>query len=303
VDNEFEDRYFSEREGEVPAADQSDVGSEFWGGLVSLVQQRIGNNAFAESFPVTCSDTGLPHDTDVRSMGRLFKAEIRTIEWPLDAESIPTTSNALNAIEFFWRNVSEVTDKRAHTSRSWGFQHHHLISFDRTVGRREFCEDVNRLLRRCAHPYYVDERGRARRRLAPTAQAAIRKTHFQTGDADLDRLLSDACEKFESPDISTQREALEKLWDAWERLKSVLSANKASSVKRLLDEFVAEPRLRGKVESDANDLTWIGNNLMIRHTEVDRPAITQSEHVDYLFLRLFALISSILRSRGWATST
>jgi hypothetical protein len=37
---------------------------------------------------------------------------------------------------------------------------------------------------------------------------------------------------------------------------------------------------------------------MIRHTEVNKVAVEDSEHVDYLFHRLFALIRLILRKSG-----
>lgn len=297
--DEIEDSYFSEREGVVPTAEEAEIGQSFWAGFVALISQRIGNNGFAESFPLCCSDTGLPHDTDVQTLGCLFSAEIHSLKWPLDPGAMPQTAEVLDSAEFFWRHVSEVTDRRGHSSRSWGFQHYHFIAFDRALGRSNYRSDVNRLLRRCAHPYFLDDCGKARRRLAPTVQTIIRKTHFRTGDAELDRLLVEACEKFESPDLTVQREALERLWDSWERLKSLMLPDKADSTKKLLDEFVAEPQLRQKVESDARDLTWIGNNLMIRHSEVSKPQVARTEHVDYLFLRLFALMSSILKARGW----
>ena len=301
--NEMEDAYFSEREGQVLPAHETQIGSIFWGGFVTLVEQRLRSGAFAESFPICCSDTGLPCDSDSEGLGRLFKAEIKSIDWPLNSTSTPNTSDLLNAIEFFWRHVSQVFAHSGHSSPSWGFQHHHYISFDRSLGRKEYKNDVNRLLRRCAHPYLLDELGKAKRRLLPLVQAVIRATQFRTSDSELDRLLCEACEKFESPDLVTQREALKRLWDAWERLKSLLlPSDKAESTKKLLDEFVQEAQLREKVEEDARALTWIGNNLMIRHTEVNRPPIPKSEHVDYLSLRLLALVSSILKSRGWIVS-
>lgn len=301
--DEIEDSYFSEREGAVPPAEVIEIGPNFWAGFVALVTQRIWNNAFAESFPLCCSDTNLPNDSDAQSLGSLFSAEVHCVGWPLDPTSKPGTHDILDSVEFFWRHVSEVTERRAHSSRSWGYQHDHFVAFDRALGRSGYRNDVNRLFRRCAHPYFLDDSGKVRRRLTGTVQSVIRRTHFRTGDGDLDRLLAEACEKFESPDLAIQRESLERLWDAWERLKSMLHSDKAESTKKLLDEFVGEPQLRQKVESDARDLTWIGNNVMIRHMEVNKPQIAKTEHVDYLFLRLFALMSSILKARGWTITT
>ena len=45
-------------------------------------------------------------------------------------------------------------------------------------------------------------------------------------------------------------------------------------------------------------LTDIGNNFMIRHTEVTKPPITESIHVDYLFHRLFSFIRMLLQANG-----
>lgn len=42
-----------------------------------------------------------------------------------------------------------------------------------------------------------------------------------SGDATLDSLLRDACLKFKDPAPRARAEATEKLWDAWERLKSL----------------------------------------------------------------------------------
>ena len=122
---------------------------------------------------------------------------------------------------------------------------------------------------------------------------------FNTGDTTLDELLQAAREKFLNRDLAVRREALEKLWDAWERLKSLDDPNdKCRSIEMLLDRASAEPNLRSRVDAEARQLTEIGNNFMIRHTEVTKTPITESIHVDYLFHRLFSLIRMLLQARG-----
>ena len=49
------------------------------------------------------------------------------------------------------------------------------------------------------------------------------------------------------------------------------------------------------MEGEARELTNIGNTFMIRHSETEKVPIKESEHVDYLFHRMFALILMILR--------
>lgn len=119
-----------------------------------------------------------------------------------------------------------------------------------------------------------------------------------SGDATLDALLQDARLKFKDPAPKARAEATEKLWDAWERLKSLdVQGNKRMSVARLLDQCSPEPRFRALLEIEAKALTEIGNTFHIRHFETDKVALERAEHNDYLFHRMFALIHLLLFSR------
>jgi hypothetical protein len=121
---------------------------------------------------------------------------------------------------------------------------------------------------------------------------------FDTSDPLLDGLLDTARRKFLDSDLHDRREALEKLWDAWERLKTLESSDKQHSIRLLLDKVCNEPAFRRVLETEARALTEIGNSFMIRHSEIGRVPIQDDEHVDYLFHRMFALIRLILRQTG-----
>ena len=119
-----------------------------------------------------------------------------------------------------------------------------------------------------------------------------------SGDHTLDALLHDACLKFRDPAPKARAEATEKLWDAWERLKSIeVQNNKRLSVEKLLDQTSPEHTFRGILEAEARALTDAGNAFHIRHFETDRVSLSQPEHYDYLFHRLFALMHLLLFSR------
>jgi hypothetical protein len=66
----------------------------------------------------------------------------------------------------------------------------------------------------------------------------------------------------------------------------------------ILDKSASEPVLRERLEIEARELNFIGNNLMIRHTEVGKPPIVESAQVDYLFHRMFSMIRLLLKSSG-----
>lgn len=119
-----------------------------------------------------------------------------------------------------------------------------------------------------------------------------------SGDAVLDALLADARSRFKDPALKVRAEATEKLWDAWERLKSLeVQGNKRMSIAQLLDRCSSEPAFRQLLETEARSLTEIGNHFHIRHFETDKVELSRPEHSDYLFHRLFALIHLLLFSR------
>lgn len=107
----------------------------------------------------------------------------------------------------------------------------------------------------------------------------------------MDDLLERARTKFLSHDPQDRRESLEKLWDAWERLKTLNDpSNKKLSVTVLLDQAAPEPGFRSTLEAEAKELTRIGNDFQIRHSEINKVVINNDADVDYLFHRLFSLI-------------
>lgn len=119
-----------------------------------------------------------------------------------------------------------------------------------------------------------------------------------TGDSTLDDLLRRARDGFRDPSPDTRRLALEKLWDAWERLKTLDDgADKKRSTTQMLDRIATEPTFRGLLETEAKALTGIGNDFHIRHFEVDRAPLINDAQVDYFFHRMWALVWLICTAR------
>jgi hypothetical protein len=137
-------------------------------------------------------------------------------------------------------------------------------------------------------------------RLAPAVlRESLMTAMFVTGDSELDTLLETARARYVDPDLNSRRESLEKLWDAWERLKTLeLGRDKQESVNNLLNRAATEPTFRATLETEAQELTRIGNTFRIRHSETSQIHLQLSEHVDYLFHRMFALIRLLLRTTG-----
>lgn len=116
-----------------------------------------------------------------------------------------------------------------------------------------------------------------------------------SGDETLDELLQEACRKFKDPAPQSLQDATEKLWDSWERIKSLENPdNKKQSAKVLLEKAATDDMsFYNYLDREATALTEIGNKFQLRHFEVGKQPLTP-EQLDYLFHRLYSLIRFLL---------
>lgn len=286
--------YFSDRERGPRARTAEEITEAAWGGVVVLVSSLVESGGLGVDFPEPCPDGAGPCGTDSTLLGLALKAEIPEVEWPLAAETPPPTLAVLDLIEFLHRHVAQPVSVGFHSF----FAHDHL-RFNREPGQAEFRDRVNRIFARNGIAFELGEDGRASRVAPPALREELATAQFRTGDRELDGLLESAREKFLSPDGDVRRESLEKLWDAWERCKTLeVPADKKESVAALLDKGASERTFRKVLEREARELTEVGNTFRIRHSEASQVAIERTRQVDYLFHRLFALIQLLLRSRA-----
>jgi hypothetical protein len=285
--------YFSDREKSPPPRTNLAINSAAWGGLVALIDSYVANGGFGADFPELCPDGRGPTGTDDATLGRALRGEIPDIEWPLQAGNVPATPAVLDLLEFCHRHIAEPIQRSYHSF----FGHYHL-DFDRDHGRQQFRERASRILARQRTAYDLSESGIIVRLAAPILDEALSTQVFATGDSKLDELLEGARRKFLDPDSHVRREALEKLWDAWERVKTIEPGkDKKASTEAILAKTAEEPTFRRLLEDEARSLTTVGNTFHIRHSETSQVELGTEDHVDYLFHRLFALIWLLLRAR------
>ena len=291
--------YFSDRElGEQPRI-HDEIEGDLWTALEFIITKRIEDDSFGVDYPSACPDGQGPAGTDRIAYHAVMHAEIPNFPeevWKHAWGEPPKTVDILDVLEFCWRHVAEPSQGRYHGY----FQHFHL-SFNRDVGRQTFSEEVNRLFSRNGLVYTLSEEGRIERRGPTVLHEVLQATHFQSGDVELDQLLETARRKFLDPREELRRESLLELWDAWERLKTTGEGpNKKDQITSLLDRAAgsAFPKFREHLETEALELTSIGNNHQIRHSEVTQEKVESSEHIDYLFHRLFSMIQLILKNKG-----
>lgn len=293
--------YFSDREiGQRPRSEQT-ISPDVWKALAAIITTRLNTGALGYRFPSICPDGNAVVDVDVRALADVLRAEIPGLDWPLQTTRFnddsfesepwaPDTLQVLDLLEFVHKSVAKPLQGSYHDY----FKHHHL-TFDVDAGQSEFRDDVNRIFARNGLAYEFTRSGQIQRTLPPVLDESLRNTTFRTGDHQLDVMLEECRTKFASPDARLRREAIERLWDAWERLKTTDGADKKLSIAKILDRAADEQTFRKMLDDEAKQLTSIGNTFHIRHSETTQIHVTDPDQVDYLFHRLFAMIQLLLR--------
>ena len=112
-----------------------------------------------------------------------------------------------------------------------------------------------------------------------------------TNDEELNKLIKEAKDRFFNP--KDKQIAIEKLWDAFERIKTYYEGNKKQSSKKLVT-IVSQNFNSELIDNEFQILTKIGNEYRIRHHETDKKEITETKHINYLFFRMLSLIDLCL---------
>ncbi len=285
--------YFSDREhGPRPRTEQ-EVSDRVWGGLIAVASALISAGAFGIDFPEECPDGEGISGTNDHMMQLALGAEIPSLPWPVNVRDLPPTLAVMDFLEFCHLHVAEPIRGSYHSF----FRHHHL-SFDREQGQAKFRQQVNRIFSRSGVAFELQSNGQVQRLAPPILREALTISQFNTGDGELDAMLESARARFLNPDPQVRRESLEKLWDAWERVKTIEPApDKKASIERFLGKAASEPKFRDMLDGEARELTRIGNTFQIRHSETSQVPLETDAHVDYLFHRLFSLIQLVLGAR------
>jgi hypothetical protein len=286
-------QYFSDREQAPRPRTSEEIPLPVWGGIVAAINSRVKDGSFGYRFPDTCPDGEVVCGCSETDFSLALRADIPDVSWPLNSQSIPPKLAILDLIEFCFQSAGKPSQVSYHSY----YKHYHL-GFNREEGKEIFREDINRIFARNGIAFELNGEGTIER-LAPAGiRESLNSAQFRTGDNDLDALLEAARAKYLDADLNDRKDSLEKLWDAWERLKTLEDKDKKTGATILLNKAATEPTFRELLENEAAELTAIGNNFRIRHSETTKAPIETSEQVDYLFHRMFAMMHLLLRKTG-----
>lgn len=112
----------------------------------------------------------------------------------------------------------------------------------------------------------------------------------------LKELLQEALKYYDENNLKI---AVEKLWDAFERLKTYYcssTVDKKKSVNKIIMDMGdnQQPFLE-LFEKEFHELTILGNNFRIRHHETTKTDIQDNRHYEYFYKRCLSLISTAIQ--------
>jgi hypothetical protein len=287
--------YYTDREIGPRPRTTDIIGQVVWGGIYALIAARLADNSFGYRFPETCPDGYGISGHDNQMLTLTVAAEIPQVDWPLSPAVVPPTPTILDVLEFVAASVGKPIEGSYHSF----FRHHHL-SFNREDGLSKFVADISALFIRNGIAYELTPEGIAQRLLPQGLHELLIETAFQTEDGETDRLLEAARRQFTSPHLDARRDALEKLWDAFERIKTLEPGrDKKVQADALLDRAAAGSlKFREMLGLEAKALTEIGNTFRIRHAETTQEMLSDPAQIDYLFHRMFSFVRFVLRATG-----
>lgn len=95
-----------------------------------------------------------------------------------------------------------------------------------------------------------------------------------------------------SKESNQKQIALEKIWDTFERLKTIYGEDKKKSINRLIDIVSKKSAVTKElISKEFQELTQIGNTYHIRHFENGKEPIYSDDFREYLYFRILSLIS------------
>lgn len=199
----------------------------------------------------------------------------------------------IDLIEFVAQNIRDITRRNHHS-----YYRHDDLSFGSTnsvAGR--FVKEINAIFDKTGLLYCITADLEVER-VEETAVLSddIETSISTTAEPGLKELLITAARKHKSPYPDDQKDAVEKIWDALERLKTYYTSmdKKASATKIVSDMAGGQADYITLFNAEFKALTDIGNNFRIRHHETSKIDITDIRHYDYFFNRCLSLISTAI---------
>lgn len=295
--------YYTERHGmRTPIAKTYDISAEQYSMLFHCCEKYYDNLAW--KYPMECQDgygcCGINQELFQIDLRYEIPDLYREDDGCIAAPAIPKNSWSsspkynqyalLDLIELFAENIHDIVVGAFHSY--WG--HHHLTLKDSRDVFRQFRDEINGIFTKTGLLYHLNENSHVERIIeyspvTPSVECLIAEVK-ETGTREL---LQEAILLHKSHSPADNRYATEKIWDAFERLKTYYSAmdKRDSAAKVVADISNNHPKYADIFDSEFKTLSNIGNGFRIRHHETDKVEIPDIRYYDYFFNRCLSLIA------------
>lgn len=193
-------------------------------------------------------------------------------------------------IEYTARNLRDIVRKSEHSY----FGHYHFLFGSANTVSQKFVSEINSIFTKTGLLYCLTDNFEIERvEDKSVLSAEIEQRIDCIKETGLRELLHTAIQKHKSPYPEDQKDAVEKIWDALERLKTYYTTlDKKDSAAKIVNDIAGEnTSLIELLNAEFKALTDIGNNYRIRHHETSKVDITDPRHYDYFFNRCLSLIA------------
>lgn len=294
-------KYFSDEELGSKELSSEEISVTVWNSIVAIYQQFISNGALAGNFAAECPDGRVVYGCSEYQLENALKGEIPDLPIPVvqartsydyslqedKADGLPNKYAILDFLQFLYENIKDPIELGYHEYS----RHYHYSFLDDGVFKSQFRERINKIFSRNGIVFFLDEDGQIKRSIPKSIAKIITDIRFNTGDERLNELLEISYSKFVLPRSESRIESLEKIWDAFERMKTYFGENKRSSASQLIDTVSENNNLFSEyLDNEFTQLRKIGNEFQIRHFERDKVKLESNLHIDYLFYRMSSLI-------------
>ena len=223
---------------------------------------------------------------EIPNLFRSYNGEICT---PSDEDTYDQYA-LIDFIEFMAQNVRDIIRKNFHSF----YSHNDIFFGESNAIATKFAKNINETFEKTHLAYQLTDNLQIERlEEASILSDKIEQDIAQIKEPGLKDLLMEAIQKHKSPYPQDQKDAVEKIWDAFERMKTYYGnlSKKDSADAIIRDMANNREEYIDLFKTEFRSLTDIGNGFCIRHHETNKIDITDTRHYDYFFNRCLALIA------------
>lgn len=180
------------------------------------------------------------------------------------------------------------------------FGHYHLSFDDSDTDFQKFRKEINECFEICGLLYQLTEE-RIVERLVEDEIVIENSIEVieATPEKELRKLLEESIALHKSRRMEDHHLATEKIWDAFERMRSYYmdeKTDKKASANKIISQMTDGNKTYFDLFSgEFLELGKFGNDYRIRHSEIGKIDIPNDDYYDYFFSRCFAMIVLVLR--------